>query len=66
VRGIIDDTDVYEHLKLMGRFARLAGYQGLLVCVDEMVNLYKLGSGRARKNNYERVLSDPTDLRRVG
>jgi hypothetical protein len=57
VRGIIDDGDVYEHLKLMGRFARLAGYRGLLVCVDEMVNLYKLANGRARKANYERLLA---------
>jgi len=57
VRAIIDDSNVYEHLKLMARFVRLAGYDGLLVCLDEMVNLYKLASSRARNSNYERVLS---------
>jgi len=57
VRVIVDDSSLYEHLALMARFTRLAGYQGLLVCLDEMVNLYKLASGRARSANYERVLA---------
>ena len=57
VRTIVDDDGVYEHLKLMASFARLAGYEGLLVCVDEMVNLYKLANGRARNANYERLLA---------
>lgn len=57
VRTIVDDETIYEHLKLMGRFARLAGYDGLLVVLDEMVNLYKLASGRSRNANYERLLS---------
>ncbi|MCP3917886.1 MAG: ATP-binding protein [bacterium] len=57
VRTIVDDDSVYEHLKLLARFARLAGYRGLLVCLDEMVNLFKLSSGRARNANYERLLS---------
>ncbi len=56
VRTIIDDETIYEHLKLMARFAVLAGYEGLLVVIDEMVNLYKLASGRARNANYERLL----------
>ena len=56
VRGIIDDANVYDHLKLFSLFVRLAGYAGLLVCWDELVNLYKLGSGRARKSNYEQIL----------
>ena len=57
VRVIVDDGTVYEHLKLMACFCRLAGYEGLLVGVDEMVNLYKLANGRARKANYERLLA---------
>lgn len=56
VRTIIDDTNVYDHLKLMGRFVRLSGYQGLLVGLDEMVNLYKLSSTKARNSNYEQLL----------
>jgi hypothetical protein len=56
VRTIVDDASFYDHLKLMGRFVRLAGFGGLLVCVDEMVNLYKLPSSAARNANYEQVL----------
>ena len=61
MRSILDDQSVYEGLKLMGRFSRLAGYQGLLVGVDEMVNLYKLPSGKSRNANYERLLSIVND-----
>lgn len=56
VRTIVDDSNVYDQLKLFARFVRLAGYEGLLVAFDEMVNLYKLASGQARKNNYEQIL----------
>jgi hypothetical protein len=56
VRTIVDDDNVYERLKLFARFTRLAGYGGFLVCLDELVNLYKLGSGVARRNNYEQLL----------
>ncbi len=56
VRTIVDDATVYDHLKLMACFVRLAGFGGLLVCVDEMVNLYKLTGSAARNANYEQVL----------
>lgn len=56
VRRIIDDANVYDHLKLMARFIRLAGYSGLLVALDEMVNLFKLTSTQARRSNYEQIL----------
>jgi len=56
VRTIVDDETVYDHLKLMARFVRLAGFDGLLVCVDEMVNLYKMNSPQARTANYEQIL----------
>lgn len=56
VRTYIDDASVYDHLKLLAKFVRLAGYNGLMVGIDEMVNLYKLNSGIARRNNYEQIL----------
>lgn len=56
VRTIVDDGNVYDHLKLMARFLRLAGYGGLVVCLDEMVNLYKLANTKARTSNYEQIL----------
>lgn len=56
VSTVIDDASWYDYLKLMARFARLAGYGGLVVVLDEMVNLYKLNHQTARSRNYEQVL----------
>ncbi len=56
VRSIVDDAAVYDQLKLLGRFMRIAGYGGLLVCLDEMVNLYKMTNTQARNANYEQIL----------
>ena len=56
VRTIIDDANVYDQLKLLALFVREAGYQGLVVLLDEMVNLYKLASSQARKSNFEQIL----------
>src|SRR5690348_16821354 len=56
VRTIVDDASVYDQLKLMARFVRLAGYTGLFVCLDELVNLYKLANAQARSSNYEQIL----------
>jgi hypothetical protein len=63
VRTIIDDSNFYDQLKLLAHFVRLAGFGGLLVCLDEMVNLYKLANSQARNSNYEqilRILNDST------
>ncbi|MFZ5481118.1 MAG: ATP-binding protein [Myxococcota bacterium] len=56
VRNIIEDSNVYDHLKLVARLCRLAGFAGLLVCLDEMVNLFKLANSQARNSNYEQIL----------
>jgi len=56
VRTIVDDASVYDQLKLLARFVRLAGYSGLMVCLDELVNLYKLANTQARNSNYEQIL----------
>lgn len=56
VRTIIEDDQVYDGLKLLSRFVRLAGYGGLLICLDELVNLYKLPHATARNTNYEQIL----------
>lgn len=56
VRTIISDSSFYDSLKIMSLFVRQAGYQGLLVNLDEMVNLYKLNSTQARQGNYEQIL----------
>lgn len=56
VRTIIDDGNFYDQLKLLAVFVRLAGFTGLLVCLDEMVNLYKMANTQARNSNYEQIL----------
>lgn len=56
VRTIVDDAAVYDQIKLLACFVRLAGYSGLLVCLDELVNLYKLANTQARNANYEQIL----------
>jgi hypothetical protein len=56
VRTIIDDAAVYDHLKLLARFVRHAGFKGMLVLLDELVNLYKLANMQARNGNYEQIL----------
>ncbi len=56
VRTIISDASFYDSLKLMSLFVLQAGYQGLLVNLDEMVNLYKLNNTTARTSNYEQIL----------
>jgi hypothetical protein len=56
VRTIIEDSNIYDSLKLLSRFVRLAGYGGLFVCVDEMVNLYKLQNAQSRNQNFEQIL----------
>jgi hypothetical protein len=62
VRSIIDDDQMYDFLKLFARFVRLAGFGGLLVCLDELVNLYKLANRQARDNNYEQILRILNDM----
>lgn len=56
VRSIVEDAAVYDQLKLLARFVRLAGYAGLMVSLDELVNLYKMANTQARNSNYEQLL----------
>ena len=57
VDSIIDDQSWYEFLKLFALFVCHAGYKGLLVFIDEGVNLYKISHKQARDSNYEKVLT---------
>lgn len=56
VRSIVNDAQVYDYLKLLSAFVQKAGYKGLIVSLDEMVNLYKIHSYKAREANYEQIL----------
>lgn len=56
VRTIVDDDNVYDALKSLACLTKVAGYAGLVVMFDEMVNLYKLQSSQARNQNFEQIL----------
>jgi hypothetical protein len=56
VRSIVTDAGVYDQLKLLARFVRLADYAGLFIFLDELVNLFKLANTQARTSNYEQIL----------
>lgn len=62
VRTIVEDESVYDHFKLLAAFVQLAGYAGLLVILDEMVNLYKLQHAASRNQNYEQILRILNDV----
>ncbi len=55
--GVITDANWYLHLRLLARFTRLIGYKGLVVFIDECVNLYKIVNRVSRESNYEKILS---------
>ncbi len=57
VNIIISDEDWYEYLKIFAMFLKQAGYAGLLVCIDELVNIYKIPHAITRQYNYEKILT---------
>lgn len=54
--AIIGDDDWYDYVKLLAAFLQGAGYRGLLVLIDELVNLYKIPNAISRQYNYEKIL----------
>ena len=54
---LITDDDWYEYLKLFAVFFRLAGYTGLMIMVDELVNLSRIPNAITRQYNYEKMLT---------
>lgn len=57
VNIIITDDDWYEYIKLFAMFLKKAGYSGMLVLIDELVNIYKVPHSITRQYNYEKILT---------
>ena len=57
VNIVITDDDWYEYLKLFAAFLKQAGYTGMLVLIDELVNIYKIPNAITRQYNYEKILT---------
>ena len=57
VNIVITDDDWYEYLKIFAAFLKQAGYSGMLVLIDELVNIYKIPHSITRQYNYEKILT---------
>ena len=57
INVIITDDDWYDYLKLFAVFFRLAGYTGMMIMIDELVNIYKIPNVITRQYNYEKLLT---------
>ena len=57
VNLIITDDDWYDYLKIFAVFFRHAGYTGMMIMIDELVNLYKIPNSVTRQYNYEKLLT---------
>lgn len=57
VNIVITDDDWYEYIKLFAVFLKKAGYNGMLVLIDELVNIYKIPNSITRQYNYEKILT---------
>ena len=57
VNIIITDDDWFEYIKLFALFLQKAGYSGLLILIDELVNIYKIPNAVTRQYNYEKLLT---------
>lgn len=54
---LISDDDWYEYIKLFAVFLKKAGYNGLIILIDELVNIYKVPNSITRQYNYEKILT---------
>ena len=57
VNIVITDDDWYEYLKIFACFLNRAGYAGMLILIDELVNIYKIPNAITRQYNYEKILT---------
>ncbi|MDE7241821.1 ATP-binding protein [Desulfovibrio sp.] len=57
VNIIITDDDWYDYLKLFASFLKQAGYAGMLILIDELVNIFKIPNAVTRQYNYEKILT---------
>lgn len=53
---IITDDDWYDFLKIFAVFFRMAGYAGMMIMIDELVNISKITNSITRQYNYEKLL----------
>ena len=57
VSTVIDDDNWYDFIKLFASLSVRLGYSGLVLFIDECVNLYKIPNRISRESNYEKILT---------
>ena len=57
VSTVIDDDNWYNFIKLFSSLSVRLGYSGLVLFIDECVNLYKIPNRISREANYEKLLA---------
>jgi hypothetical protein len=62
INWIVTDETWYDFLKVLAAFMVSAGYKGILVMVDELVNIFKIPNSITRQNNYEKILTMYNDV----
>lgn len=62
INFIVTDETWYDFLKIFAAFLVSAGYKGLLVVIDELVNIFKIPNSITRQNNYEKILTMYNDV----
>ena len=55
IKTFINDNNYYDYLKLYSAFFKIIGYDGFLICLDELATLTRQKSD-IRKKNYEIIL----------
>ncbi len=62
INFIVNDETWYDFLKIFATFLVGAGYKGMLVVIDELVNIFKIPNSITRANNYEKILTMYNDV----
>jgi hypothetical protein len=62
INFIVNDETWYDFLKIFAAFLVGAGYKGMLVIIDELVNIFKIPNSITRANNYEKILTMYNDV----
>lgn len=62
INFIVTDETWYDFLKIFAVFLVGAGYKGMLVVIDELVNIFKIPHSITRANNYEKILTIYNDV----
>lgn len=62
INFIVNDDNWFDFLKIFALFMVHAGYKGMLIIVDELVNIFKIAHAVTRQSNYEKILTMYNDV----